>query len=77
MIKIMLSSVIGKCYWTVTCRSVLYINDITDLIQNCDFKLYADDVKLYSVIASMDDVDIMQDCLCQIQSWSNAWQLDI
>ena len=25
----------------------------------------------------MDDANIMQDCLCRIQSWSNAWQLDI
>lgn len=49
----------------------LYVNDITELIdKKCNLKLYhADDVKLYSVIVGMDNLDAMQDILHSIEFW--------
>ena len=57
---------------------VLYINDVTSLFgNNVQCKLYADDVKLYSVIKSIDDQTDLQTALDGLKQWSDAWQLNI
>jgi len=40
-------------------------------------KLYADDSKLYSVIQTPDDINILQDSLDALVAWSDEWQLTI
>jgi len=58
---------------------LLYINDITDsLPSSCICKLYADDLKLYTVIsADVDASSTLQSYLDAILEWSAAWQLTI
>ena len=34
---------------------VLYINDITEVIQ-CDLEIFADDTKIYSIIETIEDI---------------------
>ena len=57
---------------------LVYINDLMDLFNadvNC--KLYADDVKLYTEIMSVNDMFCFQDCLDSLYQWSDVWQLSI
>ena len=56
---------------------VLFINDIANLFENtnCKCKLYADDLKLYSVLETDDDCNILQEKLNAIYDWSCKWQL--
>jgi hypothetical protein len=57
---------------------LLYINDIVDLFDStCSCKLYADDIKIYSVINTREDCESMQSILNDIQAWSDQWQLSI
>ena len=58
---------------------VLFINDITNLFTNnsCKCKLYADDVKLYTVLETTADCGILQSKLDEICNWSKTWQLSI
>jgi len=57
---------------------LLYINDVVDIFdRSCKCKLYADDLKLYSVIQTAEDCALMQRKLDEILLWSNQWQLTI
>ena len=57
---------------------LLYINDIVELFDStCSCKLYADDIKIYSVIDTREDCESMQRILNDIQAWSDKWQLSI
>jgi len=58
---------------------VLFINDIVNLFfdKNCTCKLYADDLKMYSVLETDADCKILQHKLNDIYDWSNMWQLQI
>jgi len=60
---------------------VLFINDIAQLFNdgtsNCVCKLYADDLKLYSVLECNADASVLQDKLNAVFDWSNKWQLGI
>ena len=48
------------------------------LQQDCFCKLFADDLKLYSVVNAGDDnVQIIQSCLDALIDWSRTWQLAI
>ena len=56
---------------------MLYINDVVTLFDDkIRCKLYADDVKLYSVVNTQADI-AMQEKLDQLETWSNIWQLKI
>ena len=44
---------------------------------NCTCKLYADDLKLYTVLHTDIDCAILQDKLNAICDWSRQWQLCI
>ena len=51
---------------------VLYTNDVTDIFDNSSVcKLYADDVKLYTVIENPSDYTDMQKNLNSLQQWSD------
>ena len=71
-------SVIGPLLFT------LYINDVTDIFADDDVsnqqttsQLYADDLKLYTVIKKSDDVEEFRWCLTRLVEWSHVWQLSI
>jgi len=53
---------------------VIYINDIVTLFNGqCTCKLYADDMKLFTVVHAID----FQQCLDILAKWSDTWQLNI
>ena len=55
-----------------------FINDITDIFNDSVvYKLYADDVKLYTVAKSVADNFSLQGCLELLYEWSKTWQLTI
>jgi len=57
---------------------ILYINDTVQLFDGlCVCKLYADNLKLYSVVKSPTDPQIMQDAWNRLFKWADTWQLGI
>ena len=42
---------------------------------NCEIKLFAEDLKIYKIIRSPIDREILQDALNIISNWSDSWQL--
>lgn len=57
---------------------LIYINDLPEIFdQSLTVKLYADDVKIYSVIGSCADCNNFQMNLTKLFSWSALWQLSI
>ena len=57
---------------------VLFVNDIvTCTDSSVSVKLFADDVKLYTVISDEFSCDKLQISLDNIYSWSNHWQLKL
>jgi hypothetical protein len=73
----LISSVIqGSCLGPLL--FVLYVNDIVNVFANgvmC--KLYADDIKMYTVIKADVDCSTFQSNLDRLQQWSDKWQLKI
>jgi len=55
---------------------VLFINDITQIFSDnkCACKLYADDLKLHTVLHADEDCGNLQDKLNAIYDWSHNWQ---
>ena len=39
--------------------------------------MYADDIKLYTIVKTDDDSLLLQDALDKLHDWSHAWQLNI
>ena len=57
---------------------LIFINDLTDIFDvSARCKLYADDVKLYTEINSVDSERHFQECLDLVYMWSSTWQLTI
>ena len=57
---------------------LIYINDIFTIFDEpITSILYADDLKIYTIIDSTQDTDQMQTCLDNLSSWAEAWQLTI
>ena len=57
---------------------VIYINDIVTLFNGqCTCKLYADDMKLYTIVHTTDFQVHFQQCLDALAKWSDAWQVNI
>ena len=56
----------------------IYVNDVLEEFpDSCICKLYADDVKLYSVMRTVNDYKTLQKSLDTLDNWSHAWQLPI
>jgi len=56
---------------------ILFINDISNITANGVFtKSYADDLKLYTSLTSLDDCHL-QIVLSNLLIWSNDWQLKV
>lgn len=49
---------------------LLFIDNLKDLIINCEFLLYADDLKLFCNIKSQQDCSLMQDDIDRLYVWS-------
>ena len=57
---------------------VVYVNDICDVVPTgVTIKLFADDVKLYSVFDGNLTPHCLQSCLTAISDWSDHWQLKL
>ena len=64
-------SVFGPILFTV------FINDLAFMRLECKIKLFADGLKIYKIIRSIFDCDILQRALNVISNWSIEWQLPI
>jgi hypothetical protein len=58
---------------------LIFINDIVSCNVNnyCVFKMFADDLKLYTVVSTNLSSNRLQNVLNEIFTWSQAWQLSI
>lgn len=56
---------------------LLYINDLPRILQPCYVLLYADDLKLFKLVSSVKDCEVLQDSLNKLYDWSNIWQLHL
>ena len=54
---------------------VIYINDILDNIASDGF-MFADDTKIFKMIASRNDAIILQSDMHKLEDWSRTWGLD-
>ena len=60
---------------------IIYINDICEI--NCSitddvtFKLFADNVKMYTCITNFESASMLQHCLDLICNWVTGWQLKL
>ena len=53
---------------------VLYINDLPEAVES-EAYLFADDTKIFRVINSLDDQQILQNNLVKLENWSDTWLL--
>jgi ribonuclease P/MRP protein subunit RPP40 len=54
---------------------VIYINDLPDVVRNSFAYLFADDTKVFKVIACDEDRRELQSDLSALQEWSDTWLL--
>ena len=53
---------------------LVFINDLTNQVQSCDVRLFADDTVLYVIADNPQDcVGALNDDLRHIQSWADEW----
>ena len=45
--------------------------------KDCQYELYADDLKIYSEIKTQQDVDLLQDSFDALTRWSSDWEQNI
>lgn len=50
---------------------LIFINDLPLLFKDCEFSMYADDLKIYKVINAASDARILQDNLSILTNWCN------
>jgi len=75
-VKLISGVIQGSCLGPVL--FVLYINGITKVLSNnVTCLLFADDVKIYTVLKSDADIVILQNALDEITDWSVKWQMPI
>ena len=53
---------------------LVYVNDLPDVV-HCPLKMFADDTKLYSSVATPGEVSSLQADLDTLGRWSDTWQL--
>ena len=52
---------------------IAYILDLPENIRNCYCKIFADDTKIYRVVASSSDVKVLQKDIDSLSSWCDKW----
>jgi len=53
---------------------LIYINDIGDSVGLCaKFIKFADDMKVFSVVSTKNDIDRLQIVLLNLGKWSHEW----
>lgn len=81
----------GRCSFVANVRSgvpqgsvlgpvlfLVYINDVTDICSGgVQLKLFADDLKLYTAIDSIQCANNLQSTIDRLSVWSTDWQLNI
>ena len=55
---------------------IIFINDMPDQVESI-MKLFADDAKVFKALESSDDIDILQEDVNKLLSWSHKWQLPL
>ncbi len=56
---------------------LIFINDLPLSVHDCCIKLFADDIKIWRIIRTLYDKDMLQKCLNSIVEWSVKWELPI
>ena len=56
---------------------IIYVNDITSVVQSSSVRIFADDVSLYAKVSSLHDCLMLHDDLSRIYNWSIRWQLHL
>ena len=56
---------------------MVFINDLPDAIQGTTMNLFADDAKLDKTIKTKSDVNVLQESLTSMTSWSDDWGLKL
>lgn len=54
---------------------VMYIDSLHHSVTNSTLKVFADDVTVYKVVASVSDCQLLQDDLSCLYDWIVAWQV--
>jgi len=54
---------------------LIFVQDLPDWVKN-SIKMFADDTKIWTKIASQDDVDSLQQDLDRLVHWSAKWLLE-
>lgn len=55
----------------------LFVNDIGLYLDDCDFLLFADDLKLFRIINTLEDQEILQNDLDKLINWCNINKLSL
>ena len=56
---------------------LLYINDLPDEIRTCEIKMFADDVKIYTISDDRIECPVLSEGLAIVHRWSTVWQLSL
>jgi len=52
---------------------LVYINNISDILQSSSIKLFADDVLLYRPVNTLEDSVKFQEELASLEQWASQW----
>lgn len=56
---------------------LIYVNDVSSVIRNSSFLLYADDIKIFKEIHSVIDCRLLQSDLCSFSEWCRSNNLSL
>ena len=56
---------------------ILFIDNMSDVVQNANIVLYADDAKLFTKVESVTDCLNMAEDLINIEQWVDEWQMKV
>ena len=54
---------------------LVYINDLPDVVHSF-VKHFADDAKIYAIVNTQEEANIVQQNLSRVDNWSGIWQLN-
>ena len=56
---------------------IIYINDLSSIMQHSSISLYADDSKIFRVIRNQGDCEFLAEDLTRVEEWEATWQMSI